>query len=112
MSQLELNPVATNDLNFYVTPSGDAVSKIEYWFPSRSQRVVGMSSTGTTTTLLISQQGTGSPFAVGDAVTLSDWTLFLTVLILRDQHGRNCTDSSIDQFLMVLAGVITNTRIL
>ena len=60
------NPVATNE-NFYVTPSGGA-EEIAIGFPA-AQRVVGI-ITGTTTTIDF-PEGTGSPFAVGDAVTLS-----------------------------------------
>ncbi len=60
------NPVATNE-NFYVTPSGGA-EEIAIGFPA-AQRVVGI-LTGTTTTIDF-PEGTGSPFAVGDAVTLT-----------------------------------------
>ena len=60
------NPVATNE-NFYVTPSGGA-EEIAIGFPA-AQRVVGI-ITGTTTTIDF-PEGTGSPFAVGHAVTLS-----------------------------------------
>ena len=60
------NPVATNE-NFYVDSSGGA-EEIAIGFPA-AQRVVGI-ITGTTTTIDF-PEGTGSPFAVGDAVTLS-----------------------------------------
>ena len=59
------NPTATN-ANFYVS-STDA-AEIAIGFPA-SQRVVGI-TTGTTTTIDF-PEGTGSPFAVGEAVTLT-----------------------------------------
>lgn len=59
------NPTATNE-NFYVS-STDA-SEIAIGFPA-AQRVVGI-TTGTTTTIDF-PEGTGSPFAVGEAVTLT-----------------------------------------
>mgnify|MGYP001176405353 CR=1 FL=1 len=63
------NPVATNE-NFYVDSSGGA-EEIAIGFPA-AQRVVGI-ITGTTTTIDF-PEGTGSPFAVGDAVTLTSGT--------------------------------------
>lgn len=59
------NPTATSE-NFYVS-STDA-SEIAIGFPA-AQRVVGI-TTGTTTTIDF-PEGTGSPFAVGEAVTLT-----------------------------------------
>ena len=59
------NPTATNE-NFYVS-STDA-SEIAIGFPA-AQRVVGI-TTGTTTTIDF-PEGTGSPFSVGEAVTLT-----------------------------------------
>ena len=59
------NPTATNE-NFYVS-STDA-AEIAIGFPA-AQRVVGI-TTGTTTTIDF-PEGTGSPFAVGEAVTLT-----------------------------------------
>ena len=60
------NPTATNE-NFYVGTSGGA-EEIAIGFPA-AQRVVGI-TTGTTTTIDF-PEGTGSPFAVGEAVTLT-----------------------------------------
>ena len=59
------NPTATNE-NIYV-PTTDSV-EVAIGFPA-AQRVVGI-TTGTTTTIDF-PEGTGSPFAVGDAVTLT-----------------------------------------
>ena len=59
------NPTATNE-NIYV-PTTDAV-EVAIGFPA-AQRVVGI-TTGTTTTIDF-PEGTGSPFAVGEAVTLT-----------------------------------------
>lgn len=59
------NPTATSE-NFYVS-STDA-SEIAIGFPA-AQRVVGI-TTGTTTTIDF-PEGTGSPFSVGEAVTLT-----------------------------------------
>ena len=59
------NPTATVD-NFYV-PVTDA-TEISLG-PVRSQRVVGV-TTGTTT-LIDFPEGTGSPFEIGDAVSLT-----------------------------------------
>jgi hypothetical protein len=59
------NPTATNE-NIYV-PSTESV-EVAIGFPA-AQRVVGI-ITGTTTTIDF-PEGTGSPFAVGDAVTLT-----------------------------------------
>jgi len=59
------NPTATNE-NFYVSSTDAAEISIG---PTRSQRVVGV-TTGTTTTIDF-PEGTGSPFAVGEAVTLT-----------------------------------------
>tara|TARA_R100001443_G_scaffold67276_2_gene76091 strand:+ start:6705 stop:7253 length:549 start_codon:yes stop_codon:yes gene_type:complete len=60
------NPTATNE-NFYVGVSGGA-EEIAIGQAS-AQRVVGI-TTGTTTTIDF-PEGTGSPFTVGEAVTLS-----------------------------------------
>jgi predicted metal-dependent TIM-barrel fold hydrolase len=60
------NPTATNE-DFYVGVSGGA-EEIAIGFPA-AQRVVGI-TTGTTTTIDF-PEGTGSPFAVGEAVTLT-----------------------------------------
>lgn len=59
------NPTATN-LNYYIASNQE--STISLSRPS-SQRVVGI-TTGTTTTIDF-PEGTGSPFSVGDAVSLT-----------------------------------------
>ena len=59
------NPTATVD-NFYVGTSDDQQISIG---PVRSQRVIGV-TTGTTTTIDF-PEGTGSPFEIGDAVSLT-----------------------------------------
>lgn len=59
------NPIATNT-NYYVSSGQEAT--ISLGRPS-SQRVVGI-TTGATTTIDF-PEGTGSPFAVGDAVSLT-----------------------------------------
>lgn len=59
------NPTATVD-NYYVTTNEPETITIG---PITSQRVVGI-TTGTTTTLDF-PEGTGCPFAIGDAVTLT-----------------------------------------
>jgi hypothetical protein len=58
-------PTATHD-NFYVTSTDPEEISIG---PVMAQRVVGI-TTGTTTTIDF-PEGTGSPFAVGDAVSLT-----------------------------------------
>jgi hypothetical protein len=59
------NPTATVD-NYYVSPTDDQIISLG---PVQSQRVVGY--TKGTTTILDFPEGTGAPFAVGDAVTLT-----------------------------------------
>jgi len=63
-----VTPTATNS-NFYVSTIG--ASEIAIGKPA-SQRVVGI-TTGVTT-IIDFPEGTGSPFAVGDAVTLTSGT--------------------------------------
>jgi hypothetical protein len=59
------NPTATN-LNYYIASNQEATISLSR--PS-SQRVVGI-TTGTTT-IIDFPEGTGSPFSVGDAVSLT-----------------------------------------
>ena len=59
------NPTATSS-NFYVSPTDSQVISLG---PVGSQRVVGV-TTGSTT-IIDFPEGTGSPFAVGDAVSLT-----------------------------------------
>ena len=60
------NPTATNT-NYYVPSGGTATISLG---GPRSNRVVGVSTSGTTT-IIDFPEGTGSPFAAGDAVTLT-----------------------------------------
>ena len=59
------NPTATNE-NFYVSSTDTEVISLG---PVASQRVVGV-TTGAST-IIDFPEGTGSPFAIGDAVTLT-----------------------------------------
>ena len=60
------NPTAANT-NYYVPSGGTATISLG---GPQSNRVVGVSTSGTTT-IIDFPEGTGSPFAAGDAVTLT-----------------------------------------
>ena len=61
-----VNPTATNT-NYYVPSGGTATISLG---PPQSNRVVAISTSGTST-IIDFPEGTGSPFGVGDAVTLT-----------------------------------------
>ena len=61
-----VNPTATNT-NYYVPSGGTATISIG---PPQSNRVVAISTSGTST-IIDFPEGTGSPFGVGDAVSLT-----------------------------------------